>query len=111
EGPFSDVRVRRAANYAVDKETIVERVLFGAGTPSQSLVEAVQWSVPVGFYEYDPDRARELLEEADAVGTEITLLSPSSRYPSDVEVGQAVAGYLREAGFTVDLQAMVDWPS
>ncbi len=111
DGPFSDVRIRHAANYAVDKETIIERVLFGAGTPSQSLVEAVQWSIPVGFYEYDPERARQLLEEADAVGVEITLLSPASRYPSDVEVGQAVAGYLREAGFTVNLEALADWPT
>ncbi len=111
DGPFSDVRVRQAANYAVDKNTIIDRVLFGAGTPSQSLVEAVQWSIPVGFYEYDPDKARQLLEEAGAVGTKITLLSPSSRYPSDVEVGQAVAGYLRDAGFDVDLQAISDWPT
>lgn len=111
EGPFSDVRVRQAANYAVDKQTIIERVLFGAGTPSQSLVEAVQWSIPVGLYEYDPDRARQLLQEAGAEGVEITLLSPSSRYPSDVEVGQAVTGYLREAGFTVNLEALADWPT
>lgn len=111
EGPFTDQRVRLAANYAVDKETIIERVLFGAGTPSRSLVEAVQWSVPVGFYEYDPERARELLREAGAEGVEVTLVSPTSRYPSDVETSQAVAGYLREAGFTVDLQAISDWPS
>lgn len=111
KAPFDDVRVRQAANYAVDKEAIIERVLFGAGTPSRSLVEAVQWSVPVGFYEYDPDRARELLQEAGAEGAAVTLLSPSSRYPSDVEVGQAVAGYLRDAGFDVDLQVISDWPT
>ncbi|HEX7040043.1 MAG TPA: ABC transporter substrate-binding protein [Trueperaceae bacterium] len=111
EGPFSDPRVRQAANYAVDKQTIIDRVLFGAGTPSRSLVEAVQWSIPVGFYEYDPERARQLLEEAGAVGARITLLSPTSRYPSDVEVSQAVAGYLRDAGFDVDLQAIEDWPT
>lgn len=111
DGPFSDVRVRQAANYAVDKETIVERVLSGAGTPSHSLVEAVQWSVPVGFYEYDPEKARELLREAGAEGVEIALLSPNSRYPSDTEVSQAVAGYLREAGFTVNLEAISDWPT
>ena len=111
DGPFTDHRIRLAANYAVDKETIVDRVLFGAGTPSQSLVEAVQYSLPVGFYDFDPERARSLLEEADAVGVTVTLLTPTSRYPSDVETSQAVAGYLRDAGFTVDLQAISDWPS
>lgn len=111
EAPFDDVRVRQAANYAVDKQTIIDRVLFGAGTPSHSLVEAVQWSIPVGFYEYDPDHARELLKEAGAEGAKITLLSPNSRYPSDVEVGQAVAGYLRDVGFDVNLEAVSDWPT
>lgn len=111
KGPFTDQRVRLAANYAVDKQTIIDRVLFGAGTPSHSLVEAVQWSIPVGFYDYNPQRARDLLREAGAEGVTVTLLSPTSRYPGDIETSQAVAGYLREAGFNVDLQALSDWPS
>jgi len=111
DGPFSNHNARLAANHAVDKETIVDRVLFGAGVPSQSLVETVAGTVPVGFYDYDPDLARSLLEESGYDGAPVTLLSPVGRYPQDSEVAQAVAGYLREVGFDVDLNSISDWPS
>ncbi|MEX2542906.1 MAG: ABC transporter substrate-binding protein [Trueperaceae bacterium] len=111
EPPFDQQAVRLAANYAVNKQAIIDRVLFGAGVPAQSLVETVQYATSVGFYEYDPERARELLDEAGAVGAQITMLSPVGRYPQDSEAAQAVAGYLREVGFDVDLQAISDWPS
>ena len=109
--PFDDLRARQAANYAVDKQAIVDRVLLGAGTPAHSLVETVQYAVPVGYYEYDPAKARSLLEDAGLVGSKITLLTPTTRYPQDADVSQAVAGYLRDAGFDVNVKAMSDWPS
>jgi len=109
--PFDDPRVRQAMNYAVDKEAIIDRVLFGAGTPSHSLVEAVQYTIDAGYYGYDPTRARQLLADAGAEGAKVEVLSPTSRYPQDVEVSQAVAGFLRDIGLDVTVNAISDWPS
>lgn len=109
--PFNDIRVRKAVNYAVDKQAICDRVLFGAAKPSHSLVEAVHGTIDAGFYAYDPDRAKALIREAGATGAKVVLLSPTTRYLLDSEVSQAVAGYLRQAGLDVEVRALGDWPS
>ena len=108
--PTNDLRVRQAINHAVDKSTIIQRVLLGAGVPSRSVLEAMIWGhTPVGTYKYDPDRARQLVKEANATGAKIVLISPDNRYLLDSQVSQAVSGYLKAAGFNVDLRVIGDW--
>lgn len=110
KAPTNDVRVRKAINHAVDKEAIIERILQGAGTPARSVLEAMLWGhTPVGTYEYDPERAKALLDEANPESRTLVLLSPDNRYLLDSQVSQAVAGYLTEAGFEVDLRVIGDW--
>ena len=83
DGPLSDVRVRRALNYAVNKQAIVDNLLGGSGKP------ASQSAAPIAFgynpniepYPYDPVKAKQLLAEAgypngfkfEMQGTEGTL--------------------------------------
>jgi ABC-type transport system substrate-binding protein len=108
--PTSDLRVRQAINHAVDKTAIIQKVLQGAGAPSRTVLESMLWgSQPTGTYAYDPERARALLREANAVGARLVLLSPENRYLLDSQVSQAVAGYLKAVGFEVDLKVMGDW--
>jgi ABC-type transport system substrate-binding protein len=109
--PFNDIRVRKAVNYAVDKQAICDRVLFGAAKPSHSFVEAVQGTIDAGFYAYDPEKAKSLIKEAGATGAKVVLVTPTTRYMLDSEVSQAVAGYLRQAGLDVEVRAFGDWPS
>lgn len=110
KAPTDDLKVRQAINHAVDKQTIVDRVLQGAGRPSQSVLEAMLWgSIPVGQYEYDPEKAKALLDEAAPESRKLVLLSPDNRYLLDSQVSQAVAGYLKEAGFEVELKVIGDW--
>ena len=67
EGPFSDVRVRQAIQYAIDREGMCESLLNGACVPAyQFLYEGHPWyNEEFGnTYERDLDKARELLAEA-----------------------------------------------
>ena len=109
--PFNDIRVRRAVNYAVDKQAITDKILFGAAQPSHSLVEAVQGTINAGYYAYEPEKAKALIKEAGATGAKVVLLTPTTRYLLDAEVSQAVAGYLRQVGLDVEVRAVGDWPS
>lgn len=110
KAPTDDVRVREAINYAVDKNAIIERILQGAGSPSRTVLEAMLWgSKPIGEFEYDPEKAKALLDEADPETRTLVLLSPDNRYLLDSQVSQAVAGFLNEAGFDVDLKVIGDW--
>ena len=65
---FKDVRVRQAFNYAIDRETLVNRVLMGEGTPATyGIVPPSFQSYPIERikgYTYDPERAANLLAEA-----------------------------------------------
>ena len=63
--PFQDVRVRQAIAYAIDREAIVEGPMRGfAGVLGNQILSALAQPAPPEPYTYDPDRARELLEEA-----------------------------------------------
>jgi peptide/nickel transport system substrate-binding protein len=67
---FQDVRVRRALLLAVDREALVEAVLFGYGEVAP-VTTAFAWSYdPAGItavYPYDPEQAAVLLDEAGFV--------------------------------------------
>jgi peptide/nickel transport system substrate-binding protein len=106
--PLDDKLIREAMNYAVDKEGITSSILAGIAAPAPGiLAETLPSSLTdLGPWPYDPDRARELLEEAGYDGEEITIAIGAGRYPNDDQVGQAVVAQLEEVGFNIDLQAV-----
>ncbi len=63
---FKDKRVRQAIAYAVDKNEIVDVVLFGLGTPATGPYVPNTWpyNPNVKRYDYNPEKAKELLKEA-----------------------------------------------
>lgn len=66
---FQDVRVRQALNYAVDRQLLSETVLVGLAEPWYSVVEHSKWlNEEMPIYEYDPEKAKELLAAAAADG-------------------------------------------
>lgn len=73
--PFGNKLVRQALNHAVDKDAFCQVVFSGLCTPADSIIpKGLAFHVPVGEYEYDPDRARALMAEAgyaDGFSTEI----------------------------------------
>jgi ABC-type transport system substrate-binding protein len=75
--PFDDVRVRRAMNYAVNKDALKQGVFLGTGDIAKSIVPPIVGGYDPSFfsYDYDPARARALLAEAGHPnGFEIELL-------------------------------------
>jgi peptide/nickel transport system substrate-binding protein len=110
--PLDDVRVRRALNHAVDKQLIIDTLLEGRAEVAEGPIgNAFGGFEPVGTYEYDPDKAKQLLEEAGAVGAQIVVHSPSGRYPNDSKVGEAVVAQLQEVGLDAELTVIGDWPA
>ena len=86
--PFNDVRVRRAVNYAVNKVPIVKLAYQGLATPAVGPLPPTQWGYhrPDAVYDYDPERARQLLAQARSDGAfdpdkELRLLVPSTPRP------------------------------
>jgi peptide/nickel transport system substrate-binding protein len=64
--PFRDVKVRQALLYALDRELMVNTVLDGLAVTIHGPIQPPSWAYTddVRQYEYDPNRAAALLEEA-----------------------------------------------
>jgi peptide/nickel transport system substrate-binding protein len=64
--PLDNVKVRRAMYHAINRQAIIDAVLFGHGTIATSFVpEGQMFHNPDNpGYEHDPDKARKLLDEA-----------------------------------------------
>jgi peptide/nickel transport system substrate-binding protein len=106
--PFEDVRVRRALNYAVDKEKIASTVLRGLTTPvpgqwfSSAFASAVNQNLSA--YPYDPAKARALLAEAGYPDGFSVDWEFSSNGGTDDQVVQAIAQQLAEVGVKATLK-------
>ncbi len=103
DGPLTDIRVRQAMNHAVNKPEIAE-FLMGGGA-SEAIYTACH---PVQFgcvqdverYEYDPDRARELLAEAGYPdGFSLDLWAYRERPKAE-----AIMAVLEEIGIDINLR-------
>jgi len=100
DSPMRDVRVRRALNYAVDKDAISALMPDGAAPSGQPAPSGVFGHDPsIQPYPYDPDRARALLAEAGyPQGFDLTMEVMTDAAPGDDLMSQAVAEYWRQIG-------------
>jgi ABC-type transport system substrate-binding protein len=106
--PFNDVRVRRAAALALDKDAIFEKTLFGHGEiMDQFYTEPAPWRLPgVPKLERNVAEAKRLLKDAGIKpGTKITLVT-YVRYNYIKEGAQIFQQNLREIGFFTDLKIL-----
>jgi len=113
EGPFRDPRMRRAANYAIDKRALVEGVLQGTATiASGPIPEAFEWAHngAVEPYPHDPGRARRLIRAAGYQGAALTLYAAEggSGMLSPVAMATAIQADLAEVGLDVEIRTF-EW--
>lgn len=113
EGPFSDVRVRQAVNYAVNKESLVKDVLQGTAAVSAGPIPpAFNWAynAEVAPYPYDPAKAKALLAEAGAQGAEVTfyVTEGGSGMLDPVPMGTAIQADLAAVGLKVNIKTF-EW--
>jgi peptide/nickel transport system substrate-binding protein len=104
-GPVTDVRVRQALNYAVNKAEIAQRLLAGKGKPATQGVtpSVLGFNRDVQGYPYDPAKAKELLAAAGfANGLTISADITVGSFPSDNLIYQTVKSDLAKVGVTLN---------
>jgi peptide/nickel transport system substrate-binding protein len=109
---FKDRRVRQAFNYAVDKDTVVKKIMLGLADVEEGPMPSCFFGFyKVGKYEYNPQKAKDLLAAAKfPMDTKISMISPTGRYTFDKQVAEAVQAYLNDIGLQVELRTY-DWPT
>ena len=66
QGVLHDVRLRRAIMYAIDRQSMLDRIAHGAGYVADEYLPTWSWGYTpnVPKYAYDPKKSEELLESA-----------------------------------------------
>ncbi|KPD22751.1 ABC transporter substrate-binding protein [Idiomarina abyssalis] len=73
--PFDDPLVRQALSHAINREAIIQTIYYGNAELAQSILPPTSWAYDDrGIqYQYDPEKARRLLQEADHSSLDITI--------------------------------------
>lgn len=96
EAPLNDMRVREAINYSVNRTGIVKVLFRGLGEPAAQLIPegVVGYNSELPLWPHDPDKARQLVDEARADGVpvdrEIRLIGRNSQFPGVTETVEVI---------------------
>jgi peptide/nickel transport system substrate-binding protein len=108
--PYTDVRVRRALTYAINKADVLKGAMFGMGKILGTNVDPLNpYYVDLsGAMPYDPARARKLLGEAGYPNGFETVLKVSPQYDYTIRSGQVIADNLKKVGVNVRIE-QIEW--
>jgi peptide/nickel transport system substrate-binding protein len=108
--PFQKEEVRLAVHHAIDKKTIVEKVLLGFGVPS-SLTEGPLYDAadPSFDFAYDPGKARALLQRVGysaANPLRLKVMTTRGVRAKDFEFMSAIAQMWKDVGIEAELEVI-----
>ncbi|KAI8279208.1 hypothetical protein K4K60_005710 [Colletotrichum sp. SAR11_57] len=112
EGIFRSAKARLAVNLAVDKDALVKEVYNGFAVPSATIVSPFHLGFPESQLQpipFDPQRARELLKDADATGP-LILRTPTYMPEHAQKISGFVANSLKAIGFDVEVRVEINRP-
>ena len=114
--PWNDIRVRKAANLAIDRAGIIQ-LLGGYGLPAKGAVtpDDPWYGKPTFDIKYDPDQARALLKEAGfgpdkPVKVKMTISASGSGQMQPLQMNEYIQQNLREVGIDMELE-VTEWQS
>lgn len=102
--PLDNVLVRQAISHLVNREAIVSLLLSGIGEPGVSMISPnLPWFNPdVPRFDYNPERARELLAEAGFDGG-MTLRVHTNEAPVRIQIAEILQAELADIGITLEI--------
>ncbi|WJY68232.1 ABC transporter substrate-binding protein [Corynebacterium auris] len=104
KAPFDDPRVRQAFLYAVNTSMLVDNNMDGKAEPATSFLPETHpnYNRAANVFDHDPDRARQLLDEAGVADLNVTLLTTDHPWVKDL--GPQIQNDLQAIGVDVSLQ-------
>lgn len=115
--PLDNVKVRQAIAYAIDRERIIRELLLGQAKLAHSILPPESWAYSPGkIYDYDPRKARQLLDEAgfrdpDGDGPQMRFQQPlifklSGGSTATRQYAGVIQDYLKQVGVPVEIETL-----
>jgi peptide/nickel transport system substrate-binding protein len=106
-----DPRVRQAIAHAIDRQAIITSVMQGAARRAEALFPPEHWAGASSLtaYDYDPQKARSLLNDAGYSRADpLHLVYKTSSDPYRIRLATVIQSQLRAVGIEIELRSY-DW--
>ncbi len=107
--PFNDPKLREAISYAIDRNELVKYLYQGYADPAKTMLPdfIAGYKANVAAYEYNPEKAKEMLKELGQENLQIKMITYSNPRPYNSVGGQKLAesiqNYLSKVGITATI--------
>ncbi len=114
--PFGDVKVRKAVNFALNRKSYLDAIYHGNASLAKNPIPPTMWSYneAVPDYEYNPEKAKQLLKEAglaDGFKAKLWAMPISRPYnPNGKKMAEMMQADLKKVGIEVEI-VTYDWPT
>ncbi|HYJ90504.1 MAG TPA: ABC transporter substrate-binding protein [Pyrinomonadaceae bacterium] len=104
--PLSNAKIRQAIGYAVDRNKIVSELLFDQAKTADSILPPQSWAYTPGTqYTYDPNKAKQLLQEAGYKNEPIVFkYSSGNSYVN--QYSQVIQSSLADVGLNIQIETL-----
>ena len=113
--PLDNVKVRQAIAYAIDRESMIRDLVLSQGAIAHSILPEGSWAYVKGqAYQFDPAKAKQLLDEAgfrdpDGDGPQMRWAKPllfriSGSSAAARQYASVIQNYLKDVGVPVSIE-------
>ena len=104
---LTNIKLREALYMAVDKQAIIDTVLFGMGVPASTLFDNRMFGALTepDNLTFDPAAAKKIIEDEGLTGTKLTILANEGHRSKQAEIIQS---YLKEIGVELEIK-ILEW--
>ena len=107
-GITTDLRVRQAVTYAIDRESIVKDIYQGFGEMAGGQIYSdltLGYDKDIKDYPYDVEKAKALIKEAGVEGQEFVITgATANRWLKDREIMEAVGAMISKTGLKANVR-------
>jgi peptide/nickel transport system substrate-binding protein len=104
--PFDKVEVRQALKWAINRQELVDKILFGYGTPGNDnpISTSMKFAInPEPVYQYDPERAKSLLKKAGMENLKVDLSASDAAFAGAVDAALLMQEQAKAAGIDINV--------
>ncbi len=104
--PFDKVEVRQALKWAINRQELVDKILFGYGKAGNDngLASTMEFATaPEPVYTYDPDKAKSLLKKAGMENLTVDLSAADAAFAGSVDAALLMAEQAKAAGININV--------